>query len=254
MILGKQLNCNRLGYTPLNNAFAPIKVIHHLKIGIIIMIYKQVSVFFIGILFLHAFSMTAMDRQKSSAFNDAFKIERGASAGAVPTEKCSNANQERLLDLESLIKAFNRDDKEAARAEAWLRMGEMYYLARGVEENYEQALDYFTQAADQNGNKKAQAEALFMLGEMHYSGRGVAQNYRTAHDYFAKAGIRSDSISGQARAWLYLGHMRYRGKGVQLNYAVALDYFRAVADQEEKNSPERRHCSCWARCIIAVEG
>ena len=68
------------------------------------------------------------------------------------------------------------------KASAQFNLCQMYFLGRGVSQNYAEALNWCTLAADQ-GNAKAQNT----IGRMYDTGRGLEQNFTRAYMWYALA-------------------------------------------------------------------
>ncbi|XP_019642411.1 PREDICTED: protein sel-1 homolog 1-like [Branchiostoma belcheri] len=108
--------------------------------------------------------------------------------------------------------------------QAQVGLGQLNYQGgRGVEQNYQRALDYFQQAAAA-GN----ANAMAFLGKMHSEGAGdaVKPDNNTAFQYFKKAAEQGNPV-GQSG----LGLMYMYGKGVEQDYSKAFKYFSQAAEQ-----------------------
>ncbi len=74
-------------------------------------------------------------------------------------------------------------------ADEWI--GRMYYLGRGVPQDYVLAAKWFREAAE-HGN----AESQVLLGGMYMNGQGVPQDYVMAHMWF---NLASAGLTGEAR-------------------------------------------------------
>ena len=105
--------------------------------------------------------------------------------------------------------------------EAINRIGVAYYLGEGVEQNYEKAFRWFTEAANQ-GHTFAQNN----LASMYYEGKGVEQNYEEAIKWFTEAANQGDT-SAQNN----LGVMYENGEGVEQNYEEAIKWYTIAANQ-----------------------
>lgn len=71
---------------------------------------------------------------------------------------------------------------EQGKASAQFNLCQMYFLGRGVSQNYAEALSWCTLAAEQ-GNAKAQNT----IGRMYATGRGLKQNFIRAYMWYALA-------------------------------------------------------------------
>ncbi|KAG5877443.1 hypothetical protein JTB14_033734 [Gonioctena quinquepunctata] len=107
--------------------------------------------------------------------------------------------------------------------QAQVGLGQLHYQGgRGVELDYQKALDYFTQAANA-GN----AMAMAYLGKIYLDGSDeIKANNDTAFKYFKKASDLNNPVglSGLGLMYLY-------GKGVEKDYSKAHQYFLQAADQ-----------------------
>lgn len=101
-------------------------------------------------------------------------------------------------DLNAGVKAYERGDFSAAlrewlplaehgRASAQFNVGQLYFLGRGVGQDYAEALKWHTLAAEQ-GNANAQS----VLGSMYATGRGVRQDFVRAYMWHALAAENSN--------------------------------------------------------------
>jgi SEL1 protein len=102
-------------------------------------------------------------------------------------------------------------------------LGQLHYQGgRGIDMDHQQAMNYFSQAAD-SGN----AVAMAFLGKMYLEGSDIVeQNNETAFAFFKKASDLGNPV-GQSG----LGLMYLHGKGVTKDYKKAFDYFRKAAEQ-----------------------
>jgi TPR repeat protein len=97
----------------------------------------------------------------------------------------------------------------------------MYDKGLGVQQNYQQAVQWYRNAADQGD-----ASAQYWLGVMYYKGQGVQQDYQQAVQWFRKA-----ADQGHAWAQNWLGWMYDQGQVVQQDYQQAMQWYRKAADQ-----------------------
>ena len=66
-----------------------------------------------------------------------------------------------------------------------VEMGDRYYHGDGVEQDYEQAIFWYTKAAEQ-GN----ADAQYNLGLMYYYGDGAEEDWELGWEWIEKAAIQ----------------------------------------------------------------
>ncbi len=110
------------------------------------------------------------------------------------------------------------DRSSRAKAQHWL--GGMYQDGKGVEQDYQQALLWFTKAAEA-GDVKAQ----FKLGDMYASGEGVAKDQGQAVRWFRKA-----AEAGNIAAQFNLGQMYVNGEGVPQDFRSAMYWYTKAAE------------------------
>jgi TPR repeat protein len=96
-------------------------------------------------------------------------------------------------------------------ADAQGNFGLMYYLGRGVTQDYVEAVKWLKLAAKQ-GNAVAQTN----LGNIYIGGKGVTQDYVEAVKWYKLA-----AAQGNAEAQFFLSAMFYEGKGVAKDYVAA---------------------------------
>jgi uncharacterized protein len=106
------------------------------------------------------------------------------------------------------------------RAEAQFYLGVMYDGGFGVAPNYQEAVRWYTQAAE--GDEPA---AQFNLALMYEHGHGVTQDYQKAVRWY-----RSAAHGGNLTAQLILATMYEQGNGVLQDYAQAMEWYRKAAE------------------------
>jgi len=116
---------------------------------------------------------------------------------------------------ETIIKA------NAGDANSQFSLGLMYYWGRGVEQDYNEARKWFTQAANQ-GCPKAQ----FELAQMYEKGLSVVQNYNLAFEWYLKA-----ATANFAKAQYSLGKFYAQGLGTGKHYSQAIEWLTKAANQ-----------------------
>ena len=99
-------------------------------------------------------------------------------------------------------------------------MGDMYYYGKGVEQNYNKAVELYQKGAD-----LGDARAFCNLGVMYEFGKGVNQNYNKAVELYQKA-----CDLGNANAFYNLGYMYCNGQGVSQNYNKAVELYQKACD------------------------
>jgi uncharacterized protein len=106
------------------------------------------------------------------------------------------------------------------RAEAQFYLGVMYDGGFGVAPNHQEAVRWYTQAAE--GDEPA---AQFNLALMYEHGQGVNQDYHKAVRWYRRA-----ALGGSLKAQLILAMMYEEGNGVSQDYAEAMEWYRKVAE------------------------
>ncbi len=137
------------------------------------------------------------------------------------SELLVSANQ--LVKQGEMTKAFSLYSQlaEQGNAEAQTRLGFMYATGKGVEQNYNTAVDWCYKAAQQ-GDSIAQ----YNLGLMYAKGQGVAQDNKIALAWYSKA-----AEQGHAQAQFSLGGVFEKGVGVEKNKKQAADLYLKAANQ-----------------------
>lgn len=109
------------------------------------------------------------------------------------------------------------------------RIGKMYSLGFGTEQDYVKAVDWFLKSADK-GNQYAQ----FSLGNCYYYGNGVEIGYTEALNYY-KLSAEQNNIFANYK----LGEMYQSGVGTDINeeksyscYEKAFDGFQKIVKQD----------------------
>ena len=105
-------------------------------------------------------------------------------------------------------------------AEAEYNLGVMYYNGQGVKRDYPKAFELFTKSANQG-----YAKAEYNLGVMYYNGHGIKQDYQKAFEWFTKS-----ANQGYAEAEYNLGVMYYNGQGVSKNLNTAKQWFAKACE------------------------
>ena len=110
--------------------------------------------------------------------------------------------------------------------EAQFQMDKKYEDGDGVEEDIEQAIFWYTKAAEQG-----HAEAQFLIGKKYATGDGVPQDYSKAKLWYEKA-----AAQGHAKAENNLGVMYDEGNGVPQDKSQAIRWFQKAAEQGEMHA------------------
>ena len=119
--------------------------------------------------------------------------ETSSGSSAITPQENKDKTPDTLEDLQD--KAAKGD------VEAQLNLGYMYlYGVNGTNIDYQQAIDYYTQAAEQNS-----AVAYNNLGSLYFSGIGTDVNREKAIQYFQKAAELGSHDAAVNLAIIYLG-------------------------------------------------
>lgn len=132
-----------------------------------------------------------------------------------------------------LAKAYDNDEDyaqaviyysqaaEQGYAPAQQNLGKLYRMGRGVDQSDQKAFEWFLKAAEQ-GDIHAQSD----LGGMYYLGRGVAQSYEKAYEWTLKAAEQGDKY-----AQFNIGLIYEMGRGVERSVDKAIKWYQKAADQ-----------------------
>jgi uncharacterized protein len=116
-------------------------------------------------------------------------------------------------------------------ADAQHLLGLMYYMGRGVQRDYTQALQWHRKAAQQG-----KSDAQYVVGAMYYTGNSVPQDHKTAISWFRKA-----AEQGHAEAQHALGLMyRYHAAGLPQDMVLAYMLWNLAAASGNANAVEQR--------------
>ena len=101
-------------------------------------------------------------------------------------------------------------------------LGSAYYYARGVQQDYSEALRWYRKAAE-----KREPRAEDALGYMYLNGLTVPQDYAQAFQWYKKG-----AEDGNAKAQVDLAYMYYYGTGMSRDYTEAHRWIETAADQK----------------------
>lgn len=118
-------------------------------------------------------------------------------------------------------KAMELFMKISGEAFAQNYIGYMYYKGLGVAQNYEEALNWYRESADQNDSY-----GLRHLAYMYASGFGTEKNIIIAIRLYRVAANQGDAISQRI-----LGDAYLKGYGVNKDYKEAENWYRKSAEQ-----------------------
>ena len=112
------------------------------------------------------------------------------------------------------------------KGKAWAQahVGDKYYFGKGVEQSYEQAIEYFTLALQQDD-----PHAMSGLGTMYHQGEGVTKSIEKAIELYTQA-----ANQGHANAQVNLGCLFYHGNGVDQSNEHAREWWIKAAVQDHE--------------------
>ena len=209
---------------------------------------------------MKAYEYTNMAYEKniiSGVYYMAYLLENGI--GCEQDYARAIALYEQVMEAEDLS-VYDAYLKDAAAT----NRGMMHIHGEGMEQNYEEAMNCFKKAADDD-----YAMAEYYLGQMYENGFGCDQDYDKAFDWYQKAanqdyapalnqmgylyyngyGVDTDidqaiyyqklaAMQGYAAAQINLGYLFENGIGVEQNYSTALAYYRMAAEQNNEGAKE----------------
>ncbi|TWI66506.1 hypothetical protein IP91_02323 [Pseudoduganella lurida] len=119
----------------------------------------------------------------------------------------------------------------AGNADAEHLLGLMYYMGRGVQQDYKQALQWHRRAALQG-----KADAQYVVGAMYYTGNAVIQDHRQAVTWFRKAAEQGHADAQQVLGLMY----RYHIGGMPEDNVLAYMLWNLAAAGGNANAAEQR--------------
>lgn len=154
-----------------------------------------------------------------------------------------------IISLFFLISSYSFADEKISQIEAAASQGEviaqnklgyLYYMGKGVPQDYKKALIWYRKAAEQDLSEaqtkfggmyylsfsEAQVEAQVRIGSMYLKGLGVPQDYKESLIWYRRA-----AEQGFSWAQTKLGGMYYLGLGVPQDYKESLKWYRRAAEQ-----------------------
>jgi TPR repeat protein len=128
-----------------------------------------------------------------------------------------------LREITPLAKAGNPDAQHL--------LGLMYYMGRGVPQDYKQALEWHRKAALQG-----KADAQYVVGAMYYTGNAVIQDQKQAVVWFRKAAEQGHPDAQQVLGLMY----RYHMGGMPQDNVIAYMLWNLAAANGSSNAMEQR--------------
>lgn len=121
-------------------------------------------------------------------------------------------------------KAIEWYKKAAAHGDedACLQIGNLYYYGNGVEQNYAEAVKWYTQVNDFTVN--ARGEAATNLAHCYYNGWGTPQKYSKAVKLYREVAFWSSDAA------YCLGNCYYEGHGVPQDTHEAIEWYKKAAN------------------------
>lgn len=126
-------------------------------------------------------------------------------------------------EIEPLARAGNTDAEHL--------LGLMYYMGRGVQQSYKQAMSWHRKAAH-----KGKADAQYVVGAMYYTGNAVPQDQKHAVSWFRKAAEQGNPDAQHALGLMY----RYSVAGVPQDAVLAYMLYNLAAAGGHRNAVEQR--------------
>jgi len=120
---------------------------------------------------------------------------------------------------------------KAGNADAEHLLGLMYYMGRGVPQDYRQALAWHRKAA-----AKGKADAQYVVGAMYYTGNAVIQDHKEAVVWFRKAAEQGHADAQQVLGLMY----RYHIGGMPQDNVIAYMLWNLAAANGSSNAAEQR--------------
>ncbi|MDO5133594.1 MAG: protein kinase [Eubacteriales bacterium] len=172
-----------------------------------VVVIAAAAVLFYSLFFKETGTQHAEDEQTAAVADTA---ESTVSAEEAETAAAPRTEMEILLE--------NAENSDAA---SQVVLGNMYYTGDGVEQDYTEALKWFTKAAEQD-NETAQ----YILGHMYQSGEGTRQDYREALKWYTGA-----AEQGNADAQYQTGYFYEHALDTEQDYGEALKWYKLAAGQ-----------------------
>lgn len=155
----------------------------------------------------------------------ALGVQQAAFAGFAEGATAYNSKNYALAYREILPLA------KAGNADAEHLLGLMYYMGRGVPQDYKLALEWHRKAA-----LKGKADAQYVVGAMYYTGNAVIQDYKTAIGWFRKAAEQGHADAQQVLGLMY----RYHIGGVPQDNVIAYMLWNLSAANGSMQAAEQR--------------
>ena len=119
----------------------------------------------------------------------------------------------------------------AGNTDAQHLLGLMYYMGRGVPQDYKIALQWHLKAA-----QKGKADAQYVVGAMYYTGNAVIQDHKQAVTWFRKAAEQNHPDAQQVLGLMY----RYHTGGMPQDNVIAYMLWNLAAANGSSAAAEQR--------------
>lgn len=116
-----------------------------------------------------------------------------------------------------------KKDCDSGNIKTCVHLGRMYYLGKGVQQNYSKAIELFTKACDTEDYA-----SCLVVGAMYAESQGVEKNDIRAVEFYTKA-----CKGKEAAACYFLGSRYFEGKGVKQNISKAFEFYTKACDMKK---------------------
>ncbi len=100
----------------------------------------------------------------------------------------------------------------------------MYEYGKGVPQDFQKAVMYYTRAVEQHN-----VESMYNLALMYMFARGTPQDFHLALPLLQKA-----AMNNHAPSIYYLGVLKMNGHGTHVDYEEAMAWFEKAASLEDR--------------------
>ena len=129
--------------------------------------------------------------------------------------------------------------KEDRKGERYNALGNLFYYGKETEQSYEEAVMWWTMAADENNYR-----AKYMLGVCHEKGEGVEQSYEKAFELFQEA-----AKQGFVDAINTVGVCYEKGQGIEQSYEEAVKCYFEAAKKNKDAMCNLGNCFRYGRAV-----
>ena len=138
---------------------------------------------------------------------------------------------EKALDAgsEDSNTAFHTGYTSTKLIECYYLLGESYFTGEGVEQDYEQAVEWYQKAAE-----AGDAAAMSRLGDCYFQGQGVEADYAQAVEWYRQA-----AEAGNSDGMVGLGRCYEDGYGVEQDDELAMEWYQKAANAGNAEAEER---------------